>query len=382
MLYQVLWRLTHGEPHVMALSADPLIPRMNRYNKSVHRDLHKMKAFVRFKKLQATDSTTERFVAWFEPEYFIVPLATDFFVRRFTNMRWSLLTPVGSAHWEGRGQPTFSEGLKDACKPPDELDELWKIYYKNIFNPARVKISAMCAEMPQKYWKHLPEAEVIPAMILAADGRVDSMLQVEAQPATLQCGKRPASYQAQLSSALADCATTPLVRIAAGVMSCENCELCQPATQAVPGEGPEDARIMLVGEQPGDQEDLVGKPFVGPAGQLLDSILCDLELDRKNLYLTNAVKHFRFRSTGKRRSHERPKIGHMNACRQWLQDEINALQPEVIVCLGVTAATSVLGRKVSLQELSGKHLDMDGTTVITTLHPAAVLRSANPTAYG
>jgi probable DNA metabolism protein len=384
MLYQVLWRLTHGEPHLIALSGDPLISRMNAYDKSVHRDVHKMKAFVRFKKLQtkepALSESTERFVAWFEPEHFIVPLATDFFVRRFTNMQWSLLTPVGCAHWDGSGQPIFSEGLKDAYKPLDELDELWKTYYKNIFNPARVKLNAMCAEMPQKYWKHLPEAEVIPALVLAADGRVESMLQTEAQPATLQCGERPASYQAQLASTLANNETKPLVRIAAGVMGCDNCELCQPATQAVPGEGPENARVMLVGEQPGDQEDLLGKPFVGPAGQLLDSILNDLDIDRTTLYLTNAVKHFRFRATPKCRLHERPKIGHINACRRWLLDEMAALQPEVIVCLGVTAATAVLGRKVSLQELSGKQLEMNGTTVIATLHPATVLRSADSSA--
>jgi len=376
LLYQVLWRLTHGEPHLLALSGDTVVARLNRYDKAVHRDLHKMKAFVRFKKLQ--DTKDERFVAWFEPEHYIFELAADFFIRRFTNMRWSVLTPVGCAHWEGKGKPEFTPGLNQAFKPSDDLEALWKTYYKNIFNPARVKLKAMCAEMPQKYWRHLPEAEEIPALVLSANQRLGNMLASEPASSSLHCGERPASYQALLADVLTSQETAPLSRIAAGVRSCQNCELCKFATQAVSGEGPQGARIMLVGEQPGDQEDLAGRPFVGPAGTLLDDILAELSLSRDQIYLTNAVKHFRFKPTPKRRLHERPKDGHVNACRDWLEQEIAAVDPQVIVCLGVTAATSVLGRKVTLREVAGQVMSVNHRTVIATLHPAAVLRAADP----
>jgi DNA polymerase len=376
LLYEIIWRLNHQEPYLLSLSGDPAVSRLRAYDKSVHRDYHKMKAFVRFKRLQ--DSQEEQYVAWFEPEHYIVELAAEFFVKRFTNMKWSVLTPVGCAHWQGSGKPTFTPGLKDAYKPEDELDDLWRTYYQHIFNPARVKLDAMRAEMPQKYWKHLPEAELIPSLVLGADNRVDTMLISEPIAGDLHCGERPANYDSHLSQIIASNSATPLERIAAGLKQCEQCELCYHATQAVPGEGPASARIMLVGEQPGDEEDLQGRPFIGPAGQVLNQALEAVGLERSELYLTNAVKHFRFKPTRKKRIHERPKEGHIHACRSWLQREIGEIQPDVIVCLGVTAASSLFDHKVSLKDLSGQVYQLGQSKLVATLHPAAVLRSANP----
>jgi DNA polymerase len=135
---------------------------------------------------------------------------------------------------------------------------------------------------------------------------------------------------------------------------------------------------MLVGEQPGDQEDLVGHPFIGPAGKLLDEVLDELGVSRESLYLTNAVKHFGFKVSGRRRLHERPRERHIQACWHWLNQEISIVDPDVIVCLGVTAASAVLGRTVKLNQVQQQVLSLEGRAVIATLHPAAILRAAAP----
>lgn len=379
LLYQILWRLTHGEPHLMALKGEPAVAQLARYEKSVRRDLHKMKAFVRFKSVGAGED--ERFVAWFEPEHHIVPAAAEFFRRRFSNMRWSVLTPLGCAHWEGQGRLRLTPGLSVTSKASDDLDHLWKVYYRNIFNPARVKTDAMRSEMPQKYWKHLPEAELIPALLLSADARVNQMLDA-APPAAaeLNCGPRPASYGESLRMRSEQAAVGALDRLSAAIADCRDCGAWESATQAVAGEGPMDAKVLLVGEQPGDQEDLEGRPFTGPAGQVLDQALMTLGIDRHSLYLTNAVKHFGFKVVGKRRLHERPREGTIHACRRWLMQEIAQVDPLVIVCLGVTAATAVLAQRNKLQELRNQTFKLQGRDVIVTTHPAAVLRAANPAA--
>ena len=156
---------------------------------------------------------------------------------------------------------------------------------------------------------------------------------------------------------------------------CRACHLWKNATQTVFGEGPVDARVLLLGEQPGDTEDLTGRPFSGPAGRLLDRALAELGLDRNTFYLTNAVKHFRFERRGKRRLHRNPEAMHVEACRPWLAREIEAVRPEAIVCLGATAAMALLGRGVRLMEERGQWRELhDGTRALLTVHPAWVLR--------
>jgi uracil-DNA glycosylase family protein len=165
-----------------------------------------------------------------------------------------------------------------------------------------------------------------------------------------------------------------LGRLRDAVQGCRGCELWRAATQAVFGDGAPRARIMLVGEQPGDKEDLAGEPFVGPAGRVLDQALEAAGIDREDVYVTNAVKHFRFEERGKRRIHRKPDTGHITACRPWLEAEFAAVQPAVVVCLGATAARAVLGRVVKIGAERGTPLEVQGRTVVVTIHPSAVLR--------
>jgi DNA polymerase len=157
--------------------------------------------------------------------------------------------------------------------------------------------------------------------------------------------------------------------------SCRACPLWKDATQTVFGEGPRDAEIMLVGEQPGDREDRDGRPFVGPAGLLLDRALADAGVDRKRAYVTNAVKHFKFEPRGKRRLHKRPNATEIKICRGWLVDEIEAIGPRLIVALGATAAQGLIGRAIPVQSNRGAVLNAEnGLRVFVTIHPSALLR--------
>jgi uracil-DNA glycosylase family protein len=157
---------------------------------------------------------------------------------------------------------------------------------------------------------------------------------------------------------------------------CRGCELYRDATQVVFSTGAARARIMLVGEQPGDREDLAGEPFVGPAGRVLDEAVDAAGIPREQLYLTNAVKHFRFEQRGKRRIHAKPSVAHVEACHPWLAAELRVVRPEVIVCLGATATRAVLGRPVAIGATRGRALedDVEGARVVVTTHPSAVIR--------
>ena len=158
--------------------------------------------------------------------------------------------------------------------------------------------------------------------------------------------------------------------------SCRGCELWEPATQVVFSSGPPSARVVLVGEQPGDVEDREGEPFVGPAGRLLMSAVEDAGLDRDDLYLTNAVKHFRFTPQGKRRIHQTPDVAHVLACRPWLDAELAAVPARVVVAMGATAARAVLGPGVKVTQQRGQVVEADGgAPVVPTVHPSAVLRA-------
>ncbi|MCX6856330.1 MAG: TIGR03915 family putative DNA repair protein [Verrucomicrobia bacterium] len=196
LLYRVLWRLTlGGEKHLLSMATDPDVRLMQDWCKAVGRDIHKMHAFVRFR-LVSVDANTgrEQFVAWFEPDHRIVRLAVPFFEKRFAGMDWSILTPYECAHWDGK-QLHYTSGVPRSSAPDeDALDDLWRTYYKNIFNPARVKISAMQSEMPKKYWKNLPEAPLIAGLIAKSSGRVQGMLETEERPA------KPAPNNAYLKS--------------------------------------------------------------------------------------------------------------------------------------------------------------------------------------
>ncbi len=166
-----------------------------------------------------------------------------------------------------------------------------------------------------------------------------------------------------------------LDRLREEAMHCQRCHLWEPATQTVFGEGPVDARLMLVGEQPGDQEDLAGHPFVGPAGQMLDRALAEAGIDRSHVYVTNAVKHFKYEPRGKRRIHSKPNAGEITACRWWIDQERAMVRPDVVVALGATAAHSLLGKTVTIKAArEAPVLLPDGTELRVTIHPSYLLR--------
>jgi DNA polymerase len=189
--------------------------------------------------------------------------------------------------------------------------------------------------------------------------------------------KAKGTEESPINSMIPERAT--LASLAAAAEACTACDLYKRATQVVFGEGEARAEVVLVGEQPGDQEDLAGKPFVGPAGQMLDAILVEVGIDRAEVYVTNAVKHFKWEPRGKRRIHKKPAYGEIRACKPWLDAELKILNPRVVVCLGATAAQSLLGRDFKVTEGRGKFYEVEGRyDVIATLHPSAVLRMPTP----
>ena len=168
---------------------------------------------------------------------------------------------------------------------------------------------------------------------------------------------------------------TSLAKLAQAEADCRRCPLYRDATQVVPGEGPQQATFMLVGEQPGDKEDLAGKPFVGPAGRVLDRALADAGIEREATFVTNAVKHFKHEMRGKRRLHKRPNTDEIERCKIWLDDERRLVKPRAIIALGVTAARALTGKTVTIAKLRGKPLDLaDGARLFITVHPSALLR--------
>lgn len=166
-----------------------------------------------------------------------------------------------------------------------------------------------------------------------------------------------------------------LAHLRQAAASCQGCSLYRNATQTVFGEGPAAARVLLIGEQPGDQEDMAGKPFVGPAGQLLDKALLAAGYARDQLYLTNAVKHFKWEWRGRRRLHKKPSVAEVRACKPWLEAEVAAVRPDLLVCLGVTAATAILGRSVRLKDVRSTFISTPlQVDAFVTIHPSALLR--------
>ncbi|ALJ38276.1 DUF4130 domain-containing protein [Azospirillum brasilense] len=373
LLYRLVWRVLNGERALLDQHADPLVHRLERLDKAVRRDIHKMHAFLRFRALPALDGG-ERYIAWFEPDHHIVEAVAPFFVERFESMVWTILTPKGSLHWDRHRLMTGPPAERPDSLTDDRFAEGWLRYYESTFNPARVNPTAMRAEMPRKYWANMPETAAIPAMVRSAPARVQAMLEAEAAiPRRRMPEKAVAAMAKQAPDSLAE-----LNRL---IQRSE--PLVPGATQAVLGEGPEGAAIAIVGEQPGDQEDREGRPFVGPAGQLLTAALEEAGVDRGGLYLTNAVKHFKFVQRGKRRIHQSPTSGEVKHYRWWLMTELGFVRPRLVVALGATAALALSGRPVSVlrergpMAFDGRNGDGrngDGWNGFVTVHPSYLLR--------
>jgi probable DNA metabolism protein len=361
LLYRILWRLTHGERSLLLNPADDEVLQFLKMEKQVRHDLHKMHAHVRFRRV--LQGGEEWYVAWYRPDHYIVGLAKPFFVERFASMKWAILTPDESVWWDGE-RATSGEGMsREAANiGEDAVEELWKTYYGAIFNPARVNLKVMRQHMPARHWATLPEAQEIPRLLAEAPGRVHEMARRNVEWPTAR------AY-------LPEHDTLPALREAA--CHCRGCPLFQQATQTVFGEGVETARLVLVGEQPGNDEDLSGRPFVGPAGKILDEVLAEAGIDRSAVYITNAVKHFKWEPRDKIRMHQKPNAMEILACRPWLEAEIARIRPEAIVCLGATAASSVMGPTVRLTRDHGQWRETElCPRTLATFHPSTVLRAA------
>jgi len=353
LLYRVLYRIVHGERQLLRIDIDDDVRQLRLMEKALRRDMHKMTAFVRFRKVE------DHFVAWHRPDHLIVERMAPWFQKRFGNMRWSILTPDKCAHWD-LAELRYGPGVPRSEAPDgDVLEELWKDYYRSIFNPARVKVKAMKTEMPVRHWATLPEAEVIPELLLKADARVLEMAKEQ---------KGSAAEFVPMSANLA--------QLHGAAQHCRGCNLYEHATQVVFGEGPADASIVMVGEQPGDEEDQKGHPFVGPAGRLLDKAMKEAGLDRSKIYITNAVKHFKFEERGKRRIHAKPSGVEVSACRPWLEAELLVVKPKLVVCLGATAAQALMGRDFRITSERGHFFPHRwAKELVATIHPSAILRA-------
>ncbi|WP_375769829.1 UdgX family uracil-DNA binding protein [Archangium gephyra] len=230
------------------------------------------------------------------------------------------------------------------------LEELWSAYYVSTFNPARLNVRAMRAEMPKKHWATLPEARLIPQLVRKAPERTASMVAPRLEPSEAS-RYLPASRE--------------LPALAAAAKECRACPLHERASRTVFGEGPATAQVMLVGEQPGDTEDREGRPFLGPAGQLLDEVLEQVGLRREALYVTNAVKHFGWTGEGRE----------VLACKAWLEAEVSAVKPRMIVCLGATASQAFLGPGFRINLSRGQVFETPWAKAwMATFHPSALLR--------
>ncbi len=366
LLYRLLWRLRQNRD-LLDIATDPDVSDVTAMARTVRRDEHKMHAFVRFREVGREQKS--HFVAWFEPEHRIVELAAPFFARRFADMPWSILTPEACAHWDGHAVSITPGVAKSEAPTADRLEETWRRYYASIFNPARLKVKAMRAEMPRKYWRNLPETSLIKPLIEGADRIASAMIANAAtEPHKSQKRLQPPMPSRTVEN------TDDIETLRQQADDCRACPLWKDATQTVFGEGPNTARIMLVGEQPGDQEDLAGQPFVGPAGQMLDRALKEAGIDRGKVYVTNAVKHFKFVPRGKIRLHQKPNTLEIKACRQWYERELAAIKPDLVVAMGATAAQSVFGKITPVNKSRGRLIDLDDAQALVTVHPSYLLR--------
>lgn len=361
-LYRVIWRWQQGE-HDVQSPADVDGVKLHAMVKAVRREEHDMHAYIRFRE-RPEELGPPRFAAWFEPRHDVLPQVADHFVKRMGGVTWMIGTPDASVMWDGATLHHTGPLMTSAADLDDAGEALWLTYYRSIFNPARVNAQLMQSHIPSRFWKNLPEGAIVPDMVTNAELGARSTGQAQA-----------VGRQGGRTIPIAPADAQPERQQPSKLDECRRCDLWQYATQAVGGEGPKKAQIMLVGEQPGDQEDLAGKAFIGPAGKLLDQVFEKAGLDRRTIYLTNAVKHFKWEPRGKRRLHKTPAQREVEACHYWLDKELAAVKPKVIVALGATALKSVLGNgNAKLGESIGKPIRHGAYWVVTVYHPSYILR--------
>ena len=363
LLYAAIWRVLNGERALLEVQSDPMVHRLESMAKSVRRDLHKMHAFVRFRETHDPDGT-ERFVSWFEPEHFIVEATAGFFVERFESLVWSILTPKGSLHWDRETLAVGPPARRNNAPQSDGFEAAWRCYYENVFNPARLNPKAMRQHMPEKYWRNLPEAASIAGLVQQAPARAREMIAREA-------AEREKRDPLKAVAAMAEQGPQTLEELNRLIATSE--PLTPGADRAVLGEGPMEPAVAFVGEQPGDQEEREGRPFIGPAGQLFDKALAEAGIDRAGVYVTNAVKHFKYEPRGKKRLHKRPNPGEVKRYRWWLHRELSFVRPRLVVAMGGTALLGLTGKPLSVLKTRGP-MNFDSQPGYATVHPSYLLR--------
>lgn len=333
LLYALVWR-THTGELTLNDGDDADLRVARRWALAVRADAHRMRTHIRF--AQTTLDDQPHFLGWYQPDHFVLEANARLLARRNPARGFTIVTPDGSAHRDRNGL-RFGAGLHH---PGDDETLLawWETHYERILRAAHSGGG-------------LPEAE-----------------ELDEDPRPLD---RPPIGPVVLAESQTG-GTQTLAREARG---CERCSLYGPATQTVFGEGPRDAHVLFIGEQPGDQEDIIGRPFVGPAGQLLDTALEEAGIDRRRIAITNAVKHFKFTPRGRRRIHQPPSPQEIEICRFWLDAERTALNPTLLVLLGGSAGRAVLGRPVTVTRERGRPFKLaDGCTAFLTVHPSYLLR--------
>ncbi len=330
LLYALVWRAHRGELDLTdKVDADLALAR--RWALTVRADAHRMRTLLRFLPLEQ-----KSFLGWYEPDHFVLEPNARLLASRDPNRVFTIVTPDRTAHHDGSGL-RFGAGLKQPAD--DETLLAW-------WNDHREAILRESDE-----GGGLPEAE-----------------DVDEDP-------RPIDRAPIGPVVLPRSQTSGTTELAQAARGCTRCDLCGPATQTVFGEGPSDARVIFIGEQPGDQEDVIGRPFVGPSGQLLDKALEEAGIDRRRIAVTNAVKHFKFTQRGRRRIHQSPTAHEIEICRFWLDAERASFDPKLLVLLGASAGHAVLGRRVTVTRERGRPFSLpDGGTAFLTVHPSYLLR--------
>ena len=357
LLYRIAWRLLYENRNLLQITIDSEVRELMARRHSVGRDIHKMHAFVRFREIKNGEDSI--FMAWHRPDHRILRLAIPFFKDRFNGMNWVIMTEDESVSWDKK-ELSFLPGIGKVELPPDEKEDLWKNYYSAIFNPARVKVKMMKKEMAVRYWDTLPETQLISSLLDDAENRVKKF--EEANPRVI-----PIKSVSSLSE------------IKEAMRKCQSCGICARSHGPVSGIGPIDAKLAFIGEQPGDQEDLRQVPFIGPAGQELARALAAVQIERNDIYLTNAVKGFKWVKGSIEREHRTADSKEISACRPWLQNELGIIKPKILVCLGRIAAQSVIGKLIKLEDVRGQFFatPMSDKTIVLP-HPASILRIKDP----
>ncbi|WP_168791292.1 UdgX family uracil-DNA binding protein [Paraburkholderia aromaticivorans] len=383
LLYRILWRWTHGERHVLdPQDADGAL--LDQRIQSVEHETSDLVALTLFRRRDPSMGPPE-FVGWYEPHHDLLEQAAERFAERMGDSTWMLATPQGAAFWSGMllriSRPAAAEDEHAAHPCPERQQQnppatqalppgamvgeattsepteaLWLAYYASVFNGAP-------APVPLRYWRTPPAGPPLPAQLARERSRLG------AQRGTVTVPEMPP---------LEYSAVTPPLREPTGPLpTCRRCALWRNAKQAVAGAGPARAAIMVVGEQPGEHENQHGVPFMGPAGQLLDTVLARAGLERAALYLTYAVKHYKWETLEQQRVHRTPARREVEACQYWLDHELAQVAPRVVVTLGATALKALTGAHVNLSEYLGQTIDHGGRLIVPTWHPSYALKMAD-----